>query len=63
MRLFICEKKRLTLTMLGVAAMDEAAKKPIAKEMRFRIGADEGSGGNRVDKYLMLQLKKPRCYR
>ncbi len=44
MRLFTCEKKRLTLTMIGVAAMDEAAKKPIATELRFRNGADEGWG-------------------
>ena len=34
MRLFTGQKERLTLTMLGVAAMDEAAKKPFAKEMR-----------------------------
>ncbi len=44
MRLFIGQKERLTLTMLGVAAMDEAAKKPFAKEMRFRNGADKGWG-------------------
>jgi len=44
MRLFTSEKKRLTLTMLGVAAMDEAAKKPITKELRFRNGANEGWG-------------------
>ena len=44
MRLFTDKKERLTLTMLGVAAMDEAAKKPIAKELRFRNGADEGWG-------------------
>ncbi len=42
MRLFTGQKERLILTMLGVAAMDEAAKKPIAKELQFRNGADEG---------------------
>jgi len=39
MRLFTGQVKRLTLTMLGVADMDEAPsmpalKKPIAKELR-----------------------------
>ena len=55
MRLFAGEKKRLTLTMLGVAAMDEAAKKPIAKELRFRNGADEGWGA--------IGLINSYCYR
>jgi hypothetical protein len=55
MRLFTGEKKRHTLTMLGVAAMDEAAKKLIAKELRFRNGADEGWGA--------IGLINSYCYR
>ena len=42
--------------MLGVAAMDEAAKKQIAKELRFRNGADEGWGG-------AIGLINSYCYR
>jgi len=48
MRMFTGQKKRITLTMLGVAAMDEAAKRPIEKELRFRYGADEGWGAIRL---------------
>ena len=44
MRIFTSQKKHLTLTMIGVATIDDAEKKPIAKELRFRNGADEGLG-------------------
>ncbi len=63
MRLFTDNKERLTLTMLGVTAMDEAAKKPFAKELRFRNGADEGWGAIGLINSYCCRKKKYCCYR